>query len=105
MVHEVELRQYADCALSRGIHMPCQLEGFRIDDINIGRGDSEDDAVGLGNILRDEIAGLLLDVCGLISNGNLGIVLAMSHASGLYSFVRVRTFVNPGRSTSVSVRT
>lgn len=51
--------------------MSCQLQRFRVYQILVGWRDGEDDAVGLGNILGDEVAGLLLNVCRLVANRNL----------------------------------
>ena len=51
--------------------MPCELEGFRVDNVDICWGDGQNDTVWLGDVLGDQVAGLLLDVGGLITNGHL----------------------------------
>lgn len=51
--------------------MPGELEGLRVDDVDIRWRNSQDDAVRLGDVLRNEVTCLLLDIRRLISNGNL----------------------------------
>lgn len=51
--------------------MPGELERFRVDKIDIRGRDGEDDTVRLRNVLGDEVASLLLDICGLVPNGYL----------------------------------
>lgn len=43
-VHQIELGQDANGPPPLGIHIPRQLEGFRVGQVNIGRADGEDDA-------------------------------------------------------------
>jgi hypothetical protein len=71
VIHQVQLCQDTDGASSHGVDMAGQLEGLGVDQIDVGRRDSEDDAVGLCDVLCDQVAGLLLDIAGLITNGNL----------------------------------
>lgn len=71
MVHQIELRENTDCALSLRIDLTSKLEGLRVDEILVGRRDSQNDTVRLRNILEDERSRLLLDVGRLISNRNL----------------------------------
>jgi hypothetical protein len=42
--------------------MASELECFRIDDINVGRGDGKDDTVWFCDILCDEVSGLFFDI-------------------------------------------
>lgn len=51
--------------------MASQLEGFRVDQVDVCGRDGEDDTVGLCDVLGDQVAGLLLDVAGLVTNWNL----------------------------------
>jgi len=51
--------------------MSGELQGFRVDDVDVGRGDGKDDAVGLRDVLGDEVSSLLLDVRGLVADGDL----------------------------------
>jgi hypothetical protein len=51
--------------------MPCQLERFRVDDVDVRGRDRQDYTVGLCDVLGNEVTGLLLDVAGLVSDGNL----------------------------------
>ena len=68
MVHEVNLRKNANSSSAEGIDMSRQLQGFRINNINIRRRYGKDNAVWLRDILRDEVSCLLLDITGLVSN-------------------------------------
>lgn len=81
--------------------MPSQLQSFGIYKIHVGRRDGEDDTVGLRNVFGDEVAGLLLDIGGLIANGYLLLLALSPRAERLSS----PTLVNPGKSTSVKLRT
>ena len=71
MVHKIKLGQDADGPAAQGIDMAGKLESFRVDNVDVGGGDGEDNAVGLGNVLGDEVTRLLLDVARLVANGNL----------------------------------
>jgi hypothetical protein len=71
VVHQVQLCQDANRPLAHGIDMAGQLQRLRVHEIDVGRGDGEDDTVGLRDVLGDEVARLLLDVGGLVANGNL----------------------------------
>lgn len=51
--------------------MTGKLQGLGIDNVNIGGGDGQDNAVGFGDILRNQVAGLLLNIGGLITNRDL----------------------------------
>ena len=80
--------------------MPSQFQGLRIDQVNISRRDSENNAVGLRDVFGDEVSRLLLDIGRLVANG----YLRLSGACYAARFCP-RTFVRPGRSTSVKLRT
>lgn len=51
--------------------MAGQLERFRINQIDVCGRDGEDDAVGLCDVLCDEVARLLFNVGRLVANGYL----------------------------------
>ena len=68
VIHEVDFSEHPDRPSTHRIDISSQLQSFGIDDIHIGRRDGQDDTVGLGDILRDERPGLLLDIRRLISN-------------------------------------
>jgi hypothetical protein len=51
MVHKINLGEDTDCSPAEGIDMAGQLQGFGVDDIDVGGRDSKDDTVGLGNVL------------------------------------------------------
>ena len=57
---------------ARGVDMAGKFESFRVDKINVGGGNGKNYAVGLCYILRDQVAGLLLDVCRLVADGDFG---------------------------------
>ena len=51
--------------------MSREFQGLRVDNVHVGRRNGENNTVGLGDVLGDKGPGLLLDIGGLISNGNL----------------------------------
>lgn len=51
--------------------MPSELERLGVHNIDVCRGDGKDDAVRLRNVLRDKVPRLLLDIRGLVADGNL----------------------------------
>jgi hypothetical protein len=51
--------------------MPGELQGFRVDKIDICGRNCKDDAIGLRDVFGNEVARLLLDVCGLVADGYL----------------------------------
>jgi hypothetical protein len=71
VIHQVQLCQDTDGASSHGVDMAGQLEGLRVDQIDVCRRNSENDTVGLCDVLSDQIAGLLLNVARLVTDGNL----------------------------------
>ncbi len=71
VVHQVDLGEHTNGPPPQGIDMAGELEGFRVDDVDICGGHGEDDAVGLGNVLGYQVPRLLLDVCGLVPDGHL----------------------------------
>jgi hypothetical protein len=71
VVHQVQLCEDSDRPLSHGINMAGQLQRFRIDKIDVGRRDGENDTVRLRDVFGDEVACLLFDVCRLVADGYL----------------------------------
>lgn len=47
------------------------LQGLRGGHVRVGGGDGQDDAVGVGDVLQDEISYLNLDILRLIADGHL----------------------------------
>lgn len=72
VVHEIDFCEDTNGPPAHGIDMSGELQGLRVHDVDVGGRDSQDDTVGLRNVLGDEVARLFLNVCGLVSNGNLG---------------------------------
>jgi hypothetical protein len=58
--------------------MAGQLQSLGVDEIDVRGGDGKNDTVGLGDVLGDEVAGLLLDVCRLVANGYLQLLALTS---------------------------
>lgn len=71
VVHEIEFRQDTNCSPPHRIDLASELERLGVDEIDVGGGYGEDDAVGLRDVLGDEVARLFLDIGGLIANGHL----------------------------------
>ena len=58
--------------MSFGVDLASQLQTVRVGQISVGRGDGEDDGVGLLDVLEDHVSDLSLDIARLISDGDLG---------------------------------
>src|SRR6266480_5177168 len=101
MIHKVQLCKNANCSPAQWIDMASELECFRIDDIDVGRGNGKDDAVWFCDILCDEVSGLLFDIGWLVANRNLRKFVSKSFSNALSR----QTFVKPGKSIRVKFRT
>lgn len=53
------------------VNLAGHFKGLRSGHVRVGRGDGQDDAVGVGDVLQDEISYLNLDVLRLIADRNL----------------------------------
>lgn len=62
--------------------MSGKLQRLRVDNVNVRWRHGQHDAVGLRNVLGDEVPGLFLDIGRLISNGNLGSDVSGDEVSG-----------------------
>lgn len=103
MVHKIYFCEDPNSSSAKRVNMPCKLECLWVHNIDIGRGNGENDAVRLGDVFWDEISGLLLDICRLISNRYLPTVSIPVPSCHRMNYNN--TFVKPGRSTSVKLRT
>lgn len=81
VVHQIQFRQDPNRPLAHGIDMAGELQRLRVHEVDVGGRDSEDDAVRLRNVLGDEVARLLLDVCRLVANGDLWSLAAWARAT------------------------
>lgn len=61
--------------------MASQLQGFRVDEIDVRRRDGENNTVRFRNVFGDEVASLLLDIGGLVTNGNLQLLAPFAKKS------------------------
>ena len=71
MIHQVYLGENTNGSTADRVDMTGKLQGLGIDNVNISGGDGQDNAVGFGDILRNQVAGLLLNIGGLITNRDL----------------------------------
>lgn len=71
VIHEIDLGEDTDGAAAQGVDMAGEFEGLRVDNIDICRGNGENNTVRLCDILRNQVACLFLDICGLIADGYL----------------------------------
>ncbi|KAG5830427.1 hypothetical protein ANANG_G00310500, partial [Anguilla anguilla] len=71
-VHQVQLGDHGQGALTVGVHFPGQLERLGGGHVGVGGRDGQDDAVGVADVFQDELPDLDLDVFGLVSHRNLG---------------------------------
>jgi len=71
--------------------MSGKLKGFRVDNVDIGGRNGQNQTVWLGDVFGNEGSRLLLDVGGLISNGNL-IFFKQFFLKELASFSAFATF-------------
>lgn len=53
--------------------MSSKLQGLRVDDVDIGRRNGQNQTVRLGDVFGDEVSRLLLDIGGLVANRDLGL--------------------------------
>mmetsp|Transcript_15375 Transcript_15375/g.51632 ORF Transcript_15375/g.51632 Transcript_15375/m.51632 type:complete len:260 (+) Transcript_15375:1356-2135(+) len=72
LVHEVDLGEDADSSAARGVDGLGELDGLRGGDVGVSGSDGEDDGVGVGDVLQDQVPNLHLDVLGLIADRNFG---------------------------------
>lgn len=59
------------CSFTVRVDLAGHLQGLRGGHVRVGGGDGQDDAVGVGDVLQDELSYLNLDVLWLIANGHL----------------------------------
>lgn len=71
VVHKVQLGQHTNGPLPLWVDLACKLESFRVDQVDIGRRDSEDDTVGFSNVFANEVLRLLLNIRRLVSDWHL----------------------------------
>lgn len=71
MIHQVNFGQDADSTSAERINMTGKFEGLGVDQIHVGRGHGENDAVGLRDIFGYQITSLLLNIGRLVTNRNL----------------------------------
>ena len=70
-VHQIHLCEHTDCPLTLGINLSRQLQTVGVGQIGVRSCDSQDDGVGLGDVLEHHVADLPLDVAGLVADGDL----------------------------------
>lgn len=110
MVHQVQFGQYTDGPSAKGIHMSGELQRLRVNNVDIGRRHSQNKTVGLGDILGNQVSRLFLDIGGLITNRHLEqeeqvLETACMQVCWANKFCSRLTFVRPGKSTRVRLRT
>lgn len=59
------------CSFTVRVDLAGHLQGLRGGHVRVGGGDGQDDAVGVGDVLQDELSYLNLDVLWLIADGHL----------------------------------
>lgn len=62
LVHQVKLGEHADRPQPSRVDRPGELERIRVGEVHVGGRDGEDDRVGLGDVVGDQVADLALDV-------------------------------------------
>ena len=98
-----------------GVDVASHLEGLGGSHVRVGGRHGQDDGVGVGDVLQDEVSDLELDVVGLVAHGDLRkqrafrntlrpghVMVDLLSDDGLVLF---HTFVSPGRSTNVRFTT
>ena len=97
-----------------GVDVASHLEGLGGSHVRVGGRHGQDDGVGVGDVLQDEVSDLELDVVGLVAHGDLRKQRAFRTPCGRDTLcdllsddglVLFRTFVSPGRSTNVRFTT
>lgn len=72
LIHQIDLTQDTDGALSLGVYLARQLQTVGVGQILVGRGHGQDDSVGLADVLEHHILDLALNVLRLVSDRHLG---------------------------------
>mmetsp|Transcript_25542 Transcript_25542/g.74503 ORF Transcript_25542/g.74503 Transcript_25542/m.74503 type:complete len:279 (-) Transcript_25542:42-878(-) len=67
-VHEVELGEDAHSSLALGVNFTSHLKGIRVCNVRVRRRDSEDQSIGIRNVLKAELTNLLLNIFRLVTN-------------------------------------
>lgn len=68
MVHQVDLGENTNCPAAKRIDMTGKFQGLRVNDVDVRRRHSQDNAVWLCDVFGDQIARLLLDIGRLVSD-------------------------------------
>ena len=68
LVHQIDFCQHTDGPLTLRIDLARELQTVRVGQIGVGGGDSQDDGVGLADLLQDHFLNLALNIPWLISN-------------------------------------
>lgn len=64
-------RRVCRATLTIGVDLAGHLEGLRGGHVRVGRRHCQDDAVGVGDVLQDQVSDLDLDVLGLVTDWHL----------------------------------
>jgi len=73
VIYIPEIHVYAYFApLTVGVDLARDLEGLRGGHVGVGGRHRQDDAVGVGDVLEDQLADLQLDVLRLVAHRHLG---------------------------------
>ena len=67
-LHQVNLGQNTDCSCSLRVDLSCKFESIRVGKICVGSGNSQNDGIGLSNVLDNHILDLPLNILGLVSD-------------------------------------
>ncbi|RUP45174.1 hypothetical protein BC936DRAFT_148521 [Jimgerdemannia flammicorona] len=73
LVHQVNLSKNTNGASALRVDLARKLQTVGVGEISVSSSDSKNDGVGLCDVFDDHFADLLLDILGLITNGNLRI--------------------------------
>lgn len=94
------------------VHFACHLQGLWGCHVCVGSGHSQDDGIGVGDVLQDLLFNLNLDIFGLVPYRYLMLhkytqpsIRADEFKPEEQRFIHPFTFVMPGRSTSVRFTT
>ena len=79
MIHKINLGQHPYGSFAHRINMAGELECFRIHEVYVGGRNRKNDAIGFGNILRNKVPRLFLDVGWLVTDWNLQVMVNRDH--------------------------
>lgn len=68
MIHQIQFGQHTNSPFSLRVDLAGELESFGVHKVDIGWRDCQDNTVGFGNILANQVLCLFLNICRLVAD-------------------------------------